>query len=126
MRFYLLVLLIYTAYTDIRQHKIHWLPCMLIALVFITAPNPMRLCGVVMVIPFLCACVLPKQQKFGGGDVKLVAALGVAVGAGHMFWITVISLVSFCTYAVCRGEKNALPLAPFVLLAYLLTLCCRL
>lgn len=64
-------------------------------------------------LPFLIAAL--KTEKIGGGDVKLMAvsgfALGVTGGVWMMIWGLSAALFWHCLF--CRKQKS-LPLAPFL------------
>lgn len=72
-------------------------------------------------LPFLIAAL--KTEKIGGGDVKLMAAsgfaLGVTGGVWMMIWGLSAALLWNCVF--CKGQKS-LPLAPFLAFGCFLTL----
>lgn len=64
-------------------------------------------------LPFLIAAL--KTGKIGGGDVKLMAASGFALGVFDgfrmMFWGLLTALL---WHLIVDGEKDSLPLVPFL------------
>lgn len=72
-------------------------------------------------LPFLIAAV--KTGKIGGGDVKLMAASGFAIGVTKGLWMMVWGLCFGILWnkAYGRGEKR-IPLAPFLAAGCFLTL----
>ncbi len=70
--------------------------------------------GFLMVpLPFLIAAL--KTEKIGGGDVKLMAASGFALGVTGGIWMMIWGLAAalLWNHAYRRGQKS-LPLAPFL------------
>lgn len=72
------------------------------------------LLGFVLVpIPFLIAAV--KTDKIGGGDVKLMAASGFALGVTRGIWMMIWGLSAGILWnAVFGHKKTSIPLAPFL------------
>lgn len=72
------------------------------------------LLGFVLVpLPFLIAAV--KTDKIGGGDVKLMAASGFAIGVTGGVWMMVWGLsIGILWNAAFQHEKSSIPLAPFL------------
>lgn len=72
------------------------------------------LLGFVLVpLPFLIAAV--KTDKIGGGDVKLMAASGFALGVTGGVWMMIWGLfMGLLWNAAFRREKPSIPLAPFL------------
>ena len=70
--------------------------------------------GFVLVpLPFLIAAV--KTDKIGGGDVKLMAASGFALGVTGGVWMMVWGLfMGLLWNAAFRRETPSIPLAPFL------------
>lgn len=64
-------------------------------------------------LPFLAAAV--KTDKIGGGDVKLMAASGFALGVTGGVWMMIWGLfMGLLWNAAFRREKPSIPLAPFL------------
>lgn len=76
-------------------------------------PLPALLGFVLVPLPFLIAAM--KTGKIGGGDVKLMAASGFALGVTGGVWMMVWGLLMGLLWnAVFRREKKSIPLAPFL------------
>lgn len=78
--------------------------------------------GVVLVpLPFLIAAV--KTDKIGGGDVKLMAASGFAIGVTGGVWMMIWGLsMGLLWNAAFRRDKPIIPLAPFLAFGCFMTL----
>lgn len=76
-------------------------------------PLPALLGFLLVPLPFLIAAL--KTQKIGGGDVKLMAASGFALGVTGGIWMMIWGLTAalLWNHAYRRGQKS-LPLAPFL------------
>lgn len=76
-------------------------------------PIPALLGFLLVPLPFLIAAI--KTDKIGGGDVKLMAASGFALGVTGGVWMMVWGLTMGVLWnASLRREKKSLPLAPFL------------
>ena len=76
-------------------------------------PVPALLGFLLVPLPFLVAAV--KTGKIGGGDVKLMAASGFALGVSDGFWMMFWGLLMALLWnASMRQGKSSLPLAPFL------------
>ena len=84
-------------------------------------PLPAFLGFLLVPLPFLIAAL--KTEKIGGGDVKLMAASGFALGVTGGIWMMIWGLffALFWNRAFCREQKS-LPLAPFLAFGAFLTL----
>lgn len=76
-------------------------------------PLPAFLGFLLVPLPFLIAAL--KTEKIGGGDVKLMAASGFALGVTGGIWMMIWGLTAALLWnrAYRRGQKS-LPLAPFL------------
>lgn len=76
-------------------------------------PLPAFLGFLLVPLPFLIAAL--KTEKIGGGDVKLMAACGFALGVTDGIWMMIWGLTAalLWNHAYRRGQKS-LPLAPFL------------
>lgn len=64
-------------------------------------------------LPFLIAAL--KTEKIGGGDVKLMAASGFALGVTGGVWMMIWGLSGALLWNIMfRRGQNSLPLAPFL------------
>ena len=84
-------------------------------------PLPALLGCLIVPLPFLVAAL--KTEKIGGGDVKIMAASGFALGVTGGMWMMIWGLASALLWALvfCKGQKS-LPLAPFLAFGAFLTL----
>jgi len=84
-------------------------------------PLPALLGFLLVPLPFLTAAL--KTEKIGGGDVKLMAASGFALGVTGGIWMMIWGLFFALLWnrAFCREQKS-LPLAPFLAFGAFLTL----
>lgn len=84
-------------------------------------PLPALLGFLIVPLPFLITAL--KTEKIGGGDVKLMAACGFAIGVTGGIWMMIWGLLFALLWnrAFCREQKS-LPLAPFLAFGAFLTL----
>lgn len=76
-------------------------------------PVPALLGFLLVPLPFLIAAL--KTGKIGGGDVKLMAVSGFALGVSGGFWMMFWGLVMALLWnGSMRQGKESLPLAPFL------------
>ncbi|GAB6106130.1 MULTISPECIES: prepilin peptidase [Clostridia] len=115
-------------YTDIKKREIPAIIWSLVALISILDFKTVHLFGILVALPLLIAAMM-SPTGIGGGDIKLVAAVGLVIG----FWKTVtgmaigLSLVIIfhgvvkLFYRISNKEhgRMAYPLAPFLALGYL-------
>ncbi len=78
-------------------------------------------CGGALLFPaFFC------KEAFGGGDIKLVAALGYALGfptgVFGLFLAVTFSLVP-CIYYKITAKQSTLAFAPFIAAGYISAMC---
>lgn len=84
-------------------------------------PIPALLGFLLVPLPFLIAAV--KTDKIGGGDVKLMAVSGFALGVTGGMWMMIWGLAFGVLWnASFRREKKSLPLAPFLAFGCFMTL----
>ncbi len=84
---------------------------------WITAILGLLLCGV----PILILSVMSREGRIGGGDVKLCGILGFLLGQIRGCVVILLALMLLSVYGLCR-RKQALPFAPFVFPAYVITI----
>lgn len=108
---------------DLATHEIPNSLHLLIAMVGLIGFQVLpALLGFLLVpLPFLIAAL--KTEKIGGGDVKLMAASGFALGVTGGVWMMIwgLSAALLWTCLFCRRQKS-LPLAPFLAFGCFLTL----
>nr|WP_300815124.1 A24 family peptidase [uncultured Acetatifactor sp.] len=107
---------------DIATHEIPDALHLLVAMAGLIGLQPVSaLLGFLLVpLPFLMAAL--KTGKIGGGDVKLMAASGFALGVSGGFWMMFWGLLMALLWnaSMRKGredtslEKSSIPLAPFL------------
>lgn len=116
-------ILMVTGVFDLMTYEIPDCLHLVIAMVGLICFQPLpALLGFLLVpLPFLIAAL--KTEKIGGGDVKLMAASGFALGVTGGIWMMIWGLffALFWNRAFCREQKS-LPLAPFLAFGAFLTL----
>ena len=114
---------------DFAKHIIpNWIS-IAIAAVSIFAFTPVKMLGILVVLPFLVAAIF--CGGMGGGDIKLMAACGLVLGlpkgllaatAGLSLLLLYVAVYRIICKVQGREAQNAFPLAPFLsagcLLAY--------
>lgn len=108
-------LLIIAGVCDLMTYEIPDCMHFLIAIVGLIGFHPLpALLGAVLVpMPFFIAAL--KTEKIGGGDVKLMAACGFALGVTAGVWMMIWGLfMALMWHTAFRREKQSLPLAPFL------------
>ncbi len=123
------VLLVTAVVTDLKKREIPNLLCVAVATAAFIGFDTESLTGLsVAVIYFVMAAM---TGGVGGGDVKLFAALSIALGVWGSLSLLLIShaamLLFFAVYAtVCKFKgktaDKALPFAPFILTGYIFTI----
>ena len=107
--------LILAGAADIATHEIPDAFHLLIAMAGLIGFQPVpALLGFLLVpLPFLIVAL--KTGKIGGGDVKLMAAGGFALGVSGGFWMMFWGLLMVLLWnASMRQGKSSIPLAPFL------------
>lgn len=109
-------LLVLAGAADIATHEIPDVFHLLIAMAGLIGFQPVSaMLGFLLVpLPFLAAAL--KTGKIGGGDVKLMAASGFALGMSGGFWMMFWGLLMALLWnaSMGKGRKGSLPLAPFL------------
>lgn len=124
-----IALLCAASVTDLTKRIVpNWI-CAAIAALSIPGFAPEKLPGIFSALPFLLAAVF--FGGMGGGDIKLMAACGLALGlpkgllaamAGLSLLLLYVAIYRIVCKVQRREAKKAFPLAPFLsagcLLAY--------
>lgn len=117
----LTVLLLIATYTDIKKRMIPDTVCLFIALTVLLDFTPGKLFGIFVALP-----VLFMAYFFGGicgGDIKLIAAIGIVLGFAGGTTAVIISFLAELLFYLCykaiqklrhREHLKWLPLAPFL------------
>ena len=72
-------LLLAASYTDIKRREIPDTVCLLLVLTGFMKFSFQNLFGIFVALPFLIAAMF-KENSIGGGDIKLTASVGFALG----------------------------------------------
>ena len=76
---------------------------------WISAPESAIGAGIGYFLPVIASLpviLLKKQEVFGGGDVKLLSALGAWFGVDKLLSLIILSTVLFFIYALIRRKKD--------------------
>lgn len=109
-------ILIVAGVCDLMTYEIPDCLHLLIAIVGLIGFQPLpALLGFLLVpLPFLISACC-KSDSMGGGDIKLMAACGFALGVTGGVWMTIWGLfMGLLWNAAFRRGKKSLPLAPFL------------
>lgn len=128
----LYVILIWATYTDIKSRIIPdrlvfsgLCYFLVIRIGYADQPYFHYLLGVIAGAGILYICALIRPGSFGGGDIKLLAVLGAALGwqKSLIFLCLLLGIAGlFATIGllISRNNKRQIPLAPFFLTTFLL------
>ena len=126
----LLILLIYSSYTDIKTKKVMMVPvwgCALIAIIEIIFPTEeggMSFLGALPGMIFLIISFVTKGA-LGSGDAYLAIVIGMFLGAKNTVIIFMIASVLAAVYSLIMlaakriDRKGSIPFVPFILSGYL-------
>lgn len=115
------VLLAATSVWDIWKRIIPDTLCMCIALTGLLTVEPVKLFGILAAVPFLLAALL--LGGMGGGDIKLMAAVGLVLGFHKSMAAIIMGLTAMLVFHAIRfvvqklrrrAVQKAYPLAPFL------------
>lgn len=115
------VLLAIASYTDIKKRIIPDTVCVLVVVTALLNYSPWNLLGIFVALPLLIAAYL--SNGFGGGDIKLMAAVGMILGfeCGLLAMILafIAELLFYLFYSITqklrhREQAKSLPFAPFL------------
>lgn len=114
---FFVVLLILIAIEDSRTRTIpNYYPLSIFILSFLDSPAwRVAISGILMGLLFLIIAALSKNQ-LGGGDVKLIAALGAYLGIIGATFSVVIGLAAAVAMEILvkRNLKESFPLGPYL------------
>lgn len=131
----LLVVLGIATYTDLKwriiPNKLIGLGLtyfLLLRLFYTQHPYTSYLIGILVAAGPLYIMALVKKGAFGGGDIKVMAVVGAALGwhlafASLVLMLTGAGIYACISYFIKRTRKDTIPLAPFMLLSNILLLC---
>ncbi|RAI89596.1 leader peptidase (prepilin peptidase)/N-methyltransferase [Paenibacillus pabuli] len=127
----LYVILIWATYTDIKSRVI---PdklvvsglCYFLVLRIGYADQPYfhYLLGVIAGAGILYVCALIRPGSFGGGDIKLLAVVGVALGWRESLLflcllLGIAGLYAVTVFLIWKDRKSLIPLSPFFLAVFI-------
>ena len=115
-------------YTDIKKREIPTIIWSSVALISLFNFQAVHLFGILAALPLLIAAMI-SPSGIGGGDIKLVAAVGLVIG----FWKALMGMtIGLCLVIIFHGSiklfnatmrneygRRAYPLAPFLALGYI-------
>lgn len=111
---------------DIRKRIIPDTLCLCIALTGLLTFSPVKLLGFLAAMPLLLAALF--LGGIGGGDIKLVAAAGLALGFHKSMTAVMLGFSALLVFHTIhtliqklriKNTRNAYPLAPFLSFGYL-------
>ena len=88
--------------------------------------TPLRIIAGVTVGAFiLLPAYILTGRSFGAGDVKILMALGISLGAVHLIYCVGVSMVGAIVYLLVHKKSagGSIAMAPFVLFSYILISC---
>lgn len=115
------------SYFDIKKRIIpNWINVIILTIGLINLELVKSMVGLIMVpLPFLFVALL-KKESIGGGDIKLIGALGFVIGLSYSYSLLMISLV-FAIIFNFRYNLNKVaytelkfPFAPFINLSWII------
>ena len=123
-------LLLVASYTDIKRREIPDTVCVLLVLTGFLKFSFQNLLGIFIALPFLIAAML-KEKSIGGGDIKLIAAVGLVLGFWKGIYGLIIGLILLILFyimfrisSIIRKKqvvKNlSMPLAPFLGIGFII------
>ena len=127
---FLLTVLVISTITDLKnrtiRNNITYPSFVILALLRVFEGEWIYFIGLVPALFFfLLYMIAPKG--LGAGDIKLFAVIGLALGLeqtiGVLFWMSVGFLLSILFQKIRKTSVHSLPLAPFMLIGYLITFC---
>ena len=126
----ILILLLYSAYTDIRSREIMMLPvyiCILIAIIGVIAKGDVSLMSFLGAIPGLIMLLVSHITKgaLGDGDAYLILAVGLLIGLRNVTLMLMIGSTMAFVYSLFllsikkAGKKKTICYAPFILSGFI-------
>ncbi len=117
----LTAILIYTSVRDYKTREIPNAICLGVSLLAFLDFNPNNILGLTVglfvwiTVAFMC------EEKFGGGDIKLIMAVGIVLGFYPTLYGLIIALSIQIIFFVftAKSKKKSMPLAPFFTVGFL-------
>ena len=123
-----MILLFSASVIDIRKRVIPGYLCLLIFLAGFFHVQTTNILGIIIALPFFIAAMATSGKGIGGGDIKLMCAVGFVFGFGSGIVLTVIGLLAAVVYSllyriISKGNGvKAVPLAPFITIGCVVSL----
>lgn len=121
----ILVILLACATQDARTRTVPNAFPLAIAACSLIPPVSVYPGGVLAALPLFAAAVI--GGGVGGGDVKVMAALGLVFGPNKAFLVLTLALIGLITWdalmRLLRRKKGAYPFVPFLFAATLILFC---
>lgn len=122
----IIILLFWASILDLKTRFVPNTMCIAVALAGFIGFDSSNLLGVAMAIPFFIAAVLTGEEYMGGGDIKMIAAMGFALGYNTVLKCIFASFALLVLFLIIlrlnRGNRHAaVPLIPFFAAGYIIT-----
>lgn len=115
----ILIILSIAALHDGLKHQIpDWLSLSLVLIALLTRGIEAFPEGIILLI-LLLLLVQFTHSSLGGGDIKLCSALGMSTGIYTSLFALILALLLLILWAAVWHKKSAIPVAPFLLIAYI-------
>lgn len=113
--------------SDIKTRLIPDKICVAIALSGLINFNLINIFGIVIAIPFFIAAVLTGEECMGGGDIKIIAAMGFALGYTTLlkciYTLFIVLGMFMVIKRIAQGNCHfAVPLIPFLTISYIIAI----
>lgn len=117
----LTAILIYTSVKDYKTREIPNAICLGVSLLAFLDFNPNNILGLTVgifvwiIVAFMC------EEKFGGGDIKLIMAVSIVLGFYPTLYGLILALFVQIIFFVftAKSKNNSMPLAPFFAVGFL-------
>lgn len=126
----LLILLVYSSYTDIYKKHVMMAPvyiCLIAVFLEMLIPAGDESFSVIGIIPgvVLLICSYMTKGAIGEGDAYLTGVIGLMMGIENAVLIILVGSVLAAVFSVFeikirkKGKKDVIPFVPFILTGYL-------
>ncbi len=119
----LLLILLLTSIIDIKTRQVPYSTYVGILALCVLNKNINIIGAIIVMLPYLIVAL--KNNKLGGGDVKLMFCIGLYFDIIEGLYISLVALLSFVVVHIFMNKKkdDGLPFVPFVLIGTLVNLC---
>jgi leader peptidase (prepilin peptidase)/N-methyltransferase len=115
------LLLLLASLWDLRKKEIpNFIPITIgIFSIPILIKSPINLFGFGLAVLLFLISLLSKEESIGGGDIKLIASVGLFLG---LFGVAVVVVIAMTGAEIAKkiSKKKEIVLAPFVLIGFTL------